>query len=433
MVSRCHRIERGDPVVSNEERRGHAVRHGSYAYAIVVTCMVLMAVPGAMVLNCAGIFFRPVSQYFGVPTAQFSLYYSILNGVMMLTLPVAGKIVPRLDARVVYSTSVVVDGLSYILMSHATALWQFYVAGIAMGIVTAPLIYLAVPTLISAWFQKRTGILIGLCSCCTGIGAMVFNQAGASFISACAEGWRQAYLVFGILMLVCALPFTAFALRTRPSDIGLHPYGADEADEAYAQSTNVAAQAEASIPASRRSFILVSLFAFFVSVNMMVYQFFPSYCTALAASLPELACMTGLIASACMAGQAIGKIILGLINDRDVRAGVIFAIGCGVAGILLMALLPQIFASLLLGSALFGVVYSCTAVQTPLLVRHAFPGGNYTQALSRVSTIGSLGGVVSTVFWSFVIDLPGGYGAMFGLSIACMLAALAASMFALGK
>lgn len=252
MVSRCHRIEWGDPVVSNEERGGHAVCHGSYAYAIVVTCMVLMAVPGAMVLNCAGIFFRPVSQYFGVPTAQFSLYYSILNGVMMLTLPAAGKIVPRLDARVVYSTSVVVDGLSYILMSHATALWQFYVAGIAMGIVTAPLIYLAVPTLISAWFQKQTGILIGLCSCCTGIGAMVFNQAGASFISAYAEGWRQAYLVFGILMLVCALPFTAFALRTRPSDIGLHPYGAD-ADEDDADKRSGSSKAQAEVSASSSS------------------------------------------------------------------------------------------------------------------------------------------------------------------------------------
>ncbi|MDD6706571.1 MAG: MFS transporter [Olsenella sp.] len=420
--------------MSNGERRGHAVRHGHYAYAIVATCMVLMAEPGAMVLNCAGIFFQPVSQYFGVPTARFSLYYSILNGVMMLTLPAAGKIVPRLDARVVYSTSVVVDGASYILMSHATALWQFYVAGIAMGIVTAPLIYLAVPTLISAWFQKRTGFFLGLCACCTGIGAMVFNQAGASFISADAEGWRQAYLVFGILMLACALPFTAFVLRTRPSDIGLLPYGADEAEDGtYEQSGSGKAQAEATSFSSKRSYILVSLFAFFVSVNMMVYQFFPSYCTALATSLPELAGMTGLIASACMAGQAIGKIILGLINDRDVRAGVLFAIGCGVAGILLMALMPQVSALLLFGSALFGVVYSCTAVQTPLLVRHAFPGGNYTQALSRVSTIGSLGGVLSTVFWSFVIDLPGGYSVMFGLSIACMLAALAASKFALRK
>lgn len=404
--------------------------------------MVLMAVPAAIVLNCAGIFFQPVSIYFGVPTSQFSLYYSILNGVMMLVLPVAGKVVPRLDARVTYSTSVLVDGVAYILISHATALWQFYVAGVAMGVATAPLIYLAVPTLIGAWFRKRVGFFVGLCTCCTGLGAMLFNQVGTFFLSAGADGWRTAYLVFGILMLTAALPFTAIVLRSRPSDIGVLPYGADgnthvgdDSETASQQdSDNEMSVGRKEFPlSSRTTFVLVSLFAFFVTVNMMVYQFFPSYCASLAQTYPELAGFTGLIASACMAGQAIGKIVLGLINDKSAIGGITFAIGCGVTGVLFMLLIPSVPAMLLLGSGLFGVVYSCTAVQTPLLVRCTFHSGNYTTVLSRVSTIGSLGGVLSTVFWSVIIDFPDGFRLMFCLSIACMLAALASGLVVLRR
>jgi hypothetical protein len=37
------------------------------------------------------------------------------------------------------------------------------------------------------------------------------------------------------------------------------------------------------------------------------------------------------------------------------------------------------------------------------------------------------------VFWSFVIDSPGGFPLMFGLGLACMAICLATSLFALGQ
>lgn len=50
-----------------------------YAYLIVASCIAITCLPCALVLSCAGIFFTPVSEYFGVARAEFTLYFSILN------------------------------------------------------------------------------------------------------------------------------------------------------------------------------------------------------------------------------------------------------------------------------------------------------------------------------------------------------------------
>jgi MFS family permease len=179
------------------------------------------------------------------------------------------------------------------------------------------------------------------------------------------------------------------------------------------------------------SFVAVAAFSFLITLNQTVYQFLSSYCSSLSASIPELAALTGIIASSCMAGQAIGKVILGAINDRSVRGGMTFGIGSGIVGVLLMMLVPQVPALLLIGAFLFGFVYACTTVQVPLLTRKAFPTGDYTAIYSRVSTLGALGSVIATMLWSFIIELPSGYDLMFCLSIACMVGAYVLGSLAL--
>ncbi len=83
-----------------------------YAFLIVACGIVITCVPCALVLSCAGIYFTPVANYFGVSKAEVSLYFSILNVAMMITLPVAGKLMSSMDLRVVLSACVVIDGVT---------------------------------------------------------------------------------------------------------------------------------------------------------------------------------------------------------------------------------------------------------------------------------------------------------------------------------
>ncbi len=405
-----------------------------YAYAIVASCIVITCLPCALALSCAGIFFTPVSEYFGVPRASFTLYFSIVNVMMMLTLPMAGNHLSKLDARKVLSGATLLVGLGLLGMSFGNSMPWFYVCGAIIGVGIAPLIYLAVPTLINAWCVKNVGFFVGLCMAFTGIGGVIFNPIGTSLIQSGPEGWRLAYRVFGIITLVGTLPFTLFVIRSKPEDKGLLPFGAEEtAGQEGAPAATPAEGVPASVAMKTPAFFALAVFCGIITLNQTIYQFLASYATSFADTIPAIAAASGVVASAAMAGQAIGKVVLGIINDRSLRLGIFFGLGCGVAGVLLMWFFPSPLALLLVGAFLFGVVYAMTTVQTPLLVRSVFGSADYTNIYSRISMVGSLMSAIAAVFWSFVIDSPGGFPLMFIGGLICMAICLVTSLFALGQ
>ena len=406
-----------------------------YAYLIVLSCIMITCLPCALVLSCAGIFFTPVSDYFGVAKSAFTLYFSILNIAMMVTLPVAGRLMARMDARVVLSACVGLCGLGLLGMSLCQEVWQFYVCGVVLGVGVAPLIYLAVPSLINAWCVERVGFFVGLCMAFTGIGGVIFNPVGTALINSGAEGWRLGYRAFALITLVGTLPFTLLVVRSKPADKGLAPYGYRATGvgvgDGSASGSAAAPEAAGMLAAdAMRTPAFVALLAFcgVITLNQTIYQFLPSYASSLGGSI---AAASGVIASAAMAGQAIGKVLLGVINDKSERLGVVFGIGAGVVGVLVMWFFPSVLALLLVGAFLFGVVYAMTTVETPLLVRTVFGSRDYTNIYSRVSMVGSLMSAVAAVFWGVIVDSAGGFPLMFVLGIACMAACFVLANFAL--
>ena len=77
-----------------------------YAFLIVATGIVITCVPCAIVLSCAGIFFTPLANYFGVPLASASMNFSIMSIAMMISLPIAGRLMNKVDLRIVLSACV---------------------------------------------------------------------------------------------------------------------------------------------------------------------------------------------------------------------------------------------------------------------------------------------------------------------------------------
>jgi MFS family permease len=415
---------------------GRAPKKGGfhYAYLIVLAGIVITCVPCACALSCAGIFFTPVSDYFGVSKAQVSLYFSILNLAMMFTLPVAGNLMEKLDLRIVLSVCVAIDGLSFLAMSQFGAVWMFYIAGVFLGIGTAPLIYLAVPTLVSNWCVKNVGFFIGLCMAFTGIGGVVLNPVGTAFINSGVDGWRMGYIAFGVLCLVIALPFTLFVVRSHPADKGLEPFGAGDAslaEEADRGASHPVMGVSASVALKSLAFAALAVYAFLITANQQVYQFFASYCQSFEGT--GIALAAGAVAGACMAGQAVAKVVLGVINDKSVPAGLVSGIVCGVVGIALMWAIPAQIAVLLAGAFLFGFAYALNAVQIPMLARAAFGQRDYLAIYSKLAMASALGGVIATTLWGVLVDLPNGYSLLFGASIAVMLACAALGLMAVRR
>ncbi len=440
---------------SQSESRNTSRHTQNYAYTIVASCIAIMFFPCAIILTCFGIFITPVTQYFGVPKVSFSLVFSVICLTMMVALPITGRLLKKYSMRMILTIDTLLCGLAYGAMGLVQAVWQLYICGIVIGIGLPGLIFLAVPTLIGNWFSKRVGFFTGLCFAFTGIGGALFNPIGSTLIASGSDGWRMCYFIFAAIILACTLPFTFFVVRDKPSDLGLLPMGSGEKNAEASVGTSastdtgtgaktdvvtVSAHAQSNfdngISAHKAlrmpSFFMIGAFYALITLNQQISQFFPSYAATFAATAPEIAAAGGLIAGAVMVGQAVGKVVLGALNDASEKIACFVGVLCGVIGLVLLWLKITTLPVMLLGAALFGVVYAMTTVETPILVRAVFGNKDYTVIYSRIAIVSSLMSAIALVVWSLIVDgSAGGYDILFGLGFVLMLSCLILALFAL--
>lgn len=440
---------------SQSESRNTSRHTQNYAYTIVASCIAIMFFPCAIILTCFGIFITPVTQYFGVPKVSFSLVFSVICLTMMVALPITGRLLKKYSMRMILTIDTLLCGLAYGAMGLVQAVWQLYICGIVIGIGLPGLIFLAVPTLIGNWFSKRVGFFTGLCFAFTGIGGALFNPIGSTLIASGSDGWRMCYFIFAAIILACTLPFTFFVVRDKPSDLGLLPMGSGEKNAEASVGTSastdtgtgaktdvvtVSAHAQSNfdngISAHKAlrmpSFFMIGAFYALITLNQQISQFFPSYAATFAATAPEIAAAGGLIAGAVMVGQAVGKVVLGALNDASEKIACFVGVLCGVIGLVLLWLKITTLPVMLLGAALFGVVYAMTTVETPILVRAVFGNKDYTIIYSRIAIVSSLMSAIALVVWSLIVDgSAGGYDILFGLGFSLMLSCLILALFAL--
>ncbi len=214
-----------------------------------------------------GPFFKEISGELGWSRGATAAAFSIGMLAQAVVSPLAGVFSDRWSIRASMSAGVLIFGLSLLIGSQITALWQFYLmyvglsAGFAAGTWVAQ-----VPTL-SNWFVKKRGLTLGIVNTAQG-GAFGLNIATPYLIA--GLGWRMSYLVLAGTILLIVLPVCAIFHRDRPSDKGTI------ADAPFVQA---APDAEAAKPAppppsnARVSLRNLPFFFFLGSFLPMAYTF----------------------------------------------------------------------------------------------------------------------------------------------------------------
>lgn len=368
--------------------------HFHYGYIIVLCCCLIMGVNVGLVMSCAGIFYHPVSEALGTSVGKFGLYMSFNYLASTLMLSIAGRMMERFSARILLTLSSAVLGLTLVAMSFFNAVWEFYLAGSVIGITLAFLLYLSFPTMVNRWFQTRVGFFIGLCSAASGIGGVLFNPVGARLIT--LFGWRMTYMLFGLVILFAITPLLGILLRDFPVNKGVQSYGADQQKQPDAPITGIEYARAIRMPV----FYGMILFAFLMISVSTLNLFIPNYITGLNYSLEQ----ASLVASAIMVGVTIGKVALGMINDRSSVWGVITTIFLGIAGLVLLLAGEFGIVMAIAGGFLFGWAYAGVTVQTPMLVRTIFGNRNYAQIYSNISIAFAAGGSITAGGWGLLAD-----------------------------
>ena len=174
-----------------------------------------------------GVFFKPILSDFGWTRAMTSGAYSlciIMNGLLAIAM---GGLTDKLGPRLVMTFCGVFLGLGYFLMSRLDAIWQLYLFyGVIIGIGMSGSFIPLVSTVVR-WFVDRRGVMTGIVTASTGVGALIGPPVANLLIS--KFSWRVSFLVLGGIAFA-VIVLSAQLLRRDPAQVGQRPYGENRED-----------------------------------------------------------------------------------------------------------------------------------------------------------------------------------------------------------
>jgi predicted MFS family arabinose efflux permease len=167
---------------------------------------------GPVLFFTSGVFLKPIAADMHWQRSTVSFALSLATLVSALATPILGRMIDRRGIRAVSLPGLVVFAASLCMLgllprSPAAFILLAALAGVA-STVQAPLPYAKA---ISAWFDDRRGLALGIAMAGVGLGAMVVPQIARALID--WAGWRGAYVGLGALALAVAFPAVALAIH----------------------------------------------------------------------------------------------------------------------------------------------------------------------------------------------------------------------------
>lgn len=217
--------------MSNPSKPDHKAVSGAplrgrfhYAWVVVgVTFLTLLVTAG--IRSTPGILIVPLEQEFGWSRATISVAVSVNLLLYGLMGPFAAGFFDRIGIRrtMGIALTLLACGVSAtVLMTkpwHMILIW-----GVMVGCGAGMTAYSLSATVVSRWFSKSQGTVMGILTASAATGQLLFLPFLASLVH--HHGWRVAALTIAGAALIGA-PLVMIFMRNNPRDIGLLPLGAE--------------------------------------------------------------------------------------------------------------------------------------------------------------------------------------------------------------
>lgn len=195
-----------------------------YGWWIVLTAAVGLFWGPPISVYAFAVFLKPLMRDFHATRAAVSLSFSLHSVAGAISAPLVGRFIDRCGTRRVIVAAAATLGLTLIsIRALSASLGQFYFSYAVVGICSVTLV-IAYSKVVSRWFDRQRGLALGLMMLGIGSGAMVMPALAQALIS--SFGWRAAYAILGLAVLLIPLPAAAAFLRENPQRLGLAPDGA---------------------------------------------------------------------------------------------------------------------------------------------------------------------------------------------------------------
>lgn len=200
-----------------------------YGWVIVATGLAINIATAPLNPVVFSFFIAPISKEMGWSLGAISLALTFRLLVSGVTAPLIGLIIDRFGPKWLGLLAGVAAGVSLVGLFYVRQLWLLYllfaISG-AVGLGGGPGGNLLTAVPVAKWFISKRGRATSIATTGMAIGTVISIPVGQWMIQ--TIGWREAWVVFGVLVTAIIVPLSFLFLRGSPSDLGLEPDGFGE-------------------------------------------------------------------------------------------------------------------------------------------------------------------------------------------------------------
>lgn len=374
-----------------------------YAWFVLLGVAVMMGFARGGLNNATGLFLSPVSEDLNISLTSLSLYISIMSIVTMIFLPFAGKIISKVDIRIILIGGVIFYAGSFAAMGFLNSVWGWYLLAIPSAIGYVIVAQIAGPVIINNWFKKSKGLALGIMMATVGaFGAFIAPWIGNLIAN---EGWRTGYTTAGLTLGAGAIIVIILFVRFAPGAKGA--YGADEVvDEAVAATPEADKGVSSAIAKKSPAFFALLAFFFFLTSIAAFAQHVPTFATTKGFDIAFGGTLMGIF----MVGILVGSLTFGFLADKIGAKGTTFvALTFALVTFVIFFLFGEIKVMMLIAAVLFGFVSSSIGTLGPLLTISLFGNKNYADIYATASIGLALAGIVALPVYAMIKDATNSY------------------------
>ncbi len=200
-----------------------------YGWAIVLVGALVSFSSGPGQSFVFSIFLDSIIEDTGLSRTNVSFLYAVGTGVSALMVMTVSRIADRTGPRLTLIAVSAVFGFVCFGMAFAVGTVSFFIAFAALRAFGQGSLPINSTLLVASWFVERRGRAMAVVGLGFAASNAILPPVSQFLIS--SIGWREAYMVLGVMVWVLVLPGAIFLVRNTPEEVGLHPDNRDRPPE----------------------------------------------------------------------------------------------------------------------------------------------------------------------------------------------------------